>query len=98
MKAKFTIGFEQETQRHTPEEEQTKKAEIDLKARETFRMEGDQRGKQIQPLEGLLWITQRADPKDYVLIPGGKFIVDRAGAVVTQSLRDARLLSSSTGA
>ena len=64
--------------------------DIHLKAKQTFRLEGDQRGAHIHALAGNLWVTQRGDQVDYLLRPGECLKVERDGLVLIQGLKAAR--------
>lgn len=57
---------------------------------EVFKMQADSRGAQIVCQKGRLWITQAADPQDYVLKAGDKFVVTRPGVVLIQGVREGR--------
>ncbi len=52
--------------------------------------EGDRRGDVITCLNGILWITQEGDLKDYVLEAGRSFWVTRPGLLVVQALDDSQ--------
>ncbi len=64
---------------------------IQLRKGELWRLENDLRGLSIACLEGILWITQEGDPRDYVLEPGQRFVIARRGSVVIEACADARL-------
>jgi hypothetical protein len=64
--------------------------DIHLKAKQTFRLEGDQRGAHIHALAGNLWVTQRGDRDDYLLRPGESLEIDQAGLVLIQGLKASR--------
>ncbi|MEZ0396760.1 MAG: DUF2917 domain-containing protein [Anaerolineales bacterium] len=51
------------------------------------------RGAEIRCLEGVLWITQEGDLRDYILKPGETFVTDRKGKVVLQALKHASTFS-----
>jgi len=44
------------------------------------------RGSEIRCLEGMLWITQEGDFRDYILKAGDTFKTNRKGKVVLQAL------------
>lgn len=64
---------------------------VELRKGETWRLENDLRGLSVVSMEGMLWITQEGDLKDYVLQPGQRFVVARRGSVVVGACTDARL-------
>lgn len=48
---------------------------------------------QIEAYEGMLWVTQAGDPRDYVVEPGQKFVVTRPGLAVMQALSQETVFS-----
>ncbi len=60
---------------------------LSLAYREVLLLAGDRRGLRIIAGRAPIWVTQEGDPGDYVLEPGERFIVDRAGRVVAQGMR-----------
>ncbi len=64
--------------------------DIRLAKYKTWSIEGDRRGDVINCLNGLLWITQEGDLKDYVLEAGRDFWVTKPGTVVLQALDDSQ--------
>ena len=58
----------------------------------------DAEGELIEAIEGILWITQDADPRDVILEPGQSFTVDRPGLTLVSALSDARLRVSRVSA
>ncbi|MBL0698772.1 DUF2917 domain-containing protein [Comamonas sp. JC664] len=48
--------------------------------------------------EGELWLTYEGDPRDYVLRPGDRTWLERAGHVVVQALRASRFCLREPGA
>lgn len=64
---------------------------INLRRDEAVRLEGDTRGAVVACLEGVLWITQEGDGADHLLEAGDEFAIDRAGLVVIEARRAARL-------
>ena len=64
---------------------------VELRKGELWRLENDVRGLSVVCMEGMLWITQEGDLKDYVLAPGQRFVVARRGSVVVGACTDARL-------
>lgn len=51
------------------------------------------RGAEIRCLEGMLWITQEGDFRDYILRAGDSFRTDRKGKVVLQALNHSSTFS-----
>lgn len=51
------------------------------------------RGSEIRCLEGILWITQEGDFRDYILKAGDSFRTNRKGKVVLQALNHASTFS-----
>ena len=66
-------------------------SQVNLRAEETRRMEGDNRWRLITCLSGRVWVTQHRDLRDYVLEAGDMFLVTLAGSVVMQALEEASL-------
>jgi hypothetical protein len=64
---------------------------IDLRKGEIWRFERDLRGLSVVCTEGILWITQEGDLKDYVLEAGQRYVIARRGLVVVEACSDARL-------
>src|SRR3972149_1322912 len=64
---------------------------VELRKGELWRLENDLRGLSVVCKEGMVWITQEGDLKDYVLAPGQRFVVARRGSVVVGACTDARL-------
>lgn len=62
-----------------------------LRRGELWPIPNDLRGLAIECSEGILWVTQEGDRKDYVLETGQRFVVARRGSVVVEALTDARL-------
>lgn len=60
-----------------------------LGARKLERLDGDNRWRMIICREGLVWITQERDWRDYVLTAGDVFVVTQRGSVLIQALQDA---------
>ena len=65
---------------------------------ERFRLAGgqtvglhDQRGAQIEVLDGDLWVTQEGDRRDVVLHHGERFEVERRGTTVLHALTPAEI-------
>lgn len=56
-----------------------------------LRIEGNGCGVGIYAEKGALWITQENDPKDYFLISGEIFVINRIGLVVICALEDAEI-------
>lgn len=50
-------------------------------------------GSEIRCLEGMLWITQEDDLRDYILKAGDSFRTDRKGKVVLQALNHSSTFS-----
>lgn len=50
-------------------------------------------GSEIRCLEGMLWITQEGDVRDYILKAGDSFRTDRKGKVVLQALNHSSTFS-----
>lgn len=40
-------------------------------------------------LDGRLWLTRSADPQDYVLTPGSRFLVNHAESIVLEAFESA---------
>jgi hypothetical protein len=64
-------------------------AEVELRAHELWRADGDHRWQVITCQRGMVWITQRRDVRDYVLEAGEVFVITLPGAVLVQALDDA---------
>jgi hypothetical protein len=64
---------------------------IQLRKGELWHLENDLRGLSIACMEGILWITQEGDPKDYIVEPGQRYVITRRGSVVIEACADARL-------
>jgi hypothetical protein len=64
--------------------------DITLDKYKIWSLEGDRRGDRISCRNGVLWITQEGDLKDYILEAGRDFWVTKPGSVVVQALADAR--------
>ncbi len=64
---------------------------VHLDGRAVYRLDGDHRWHMIVCREGLVWITQERDVRDYVLSAGEIFIVTRRGRVLVQALPEARI-------
>lgn len=64
---------------------------IQLHKGEVWRFENDLRGLSVACTDGILWITQEGDLKDYILEAGKRYVIARRGSVVVQALSDARL-------
>jgi hypothetical protein len=63
-----------------------KLTDLTLAKNKAWSIEGDRRGDVITCLNGILWITQAGDLKDYVFESGRTFWVTRPGMVVVQAL------------
>lgn len=63
-------------------------SQVNLRAEETWRVEGDNRWRLITCLRGRVWITQHKDLGDYVLEAGDVFLVTLPGSVVVQALEE----------
>jgi hypothetical protein len=64
---------------------------IALRKGEVWPITSSLRGLAIECRQGILWVTQEGDPKDYILEPGQRFVVARRGSVVVEACSDARL-------
>jgi hypothetical protein len=64
--------------------------EINLGKSKVWNIEGDRRGDVITCLNGMIWITQQSDLKDYVLHAGEDFWVTKSGVVIVQALENAQ--------
>jgi hypothetical protein len=64
---------------------------VTLRKGELWPITSDLRGLAIESREGILWVTQKDDPEDYILEPGQRFVVTRRGTLVVQAISDARL-------
>ena len=51
-------------------------------------LKGDQRGKKISSLCGVVWITQASDPEDHLLNAGETFVVTRRGPIVVEGISE----------
>jgi quercetin dioxygenase-like cupin family protein len=69
---------------------------IELDDGELWRAEGDHRWSVIICLEGMVWLTQERDWRDYVLTAGDVFIVTQPGKVVASAKGNATLQLSPT--
>lgn len=63
--------------------------EITLVARQVWSITGN-RGDMISCSKGSLWITQEADPNDYVVEAGKDLWVTKSGCIVVEALKDAQ--------
>jgi Protein of unknown function (DUF2917) len=72
-------------------EKATQLPERRLCAQMVERMAGVDRGDAILVTNGVLWVTQEGDPKDYVLSAGEHFVANRHGTVVVEALTDAAM-------
>ncbi|HVN54584.1 MAG TPA: DUF2917 domain-containing protein [Anaerolineaceae bacterium] len=75
----------------------SQEVEIQLGAKDLFKLNGDARGKQITSVRGNLWVTQQGDPQDYLLHPGEKLKISRKGMILVQGTPNARLRISPSG-
>jgi hypothetical protein len=66
--------------------------EMELRAGEPRRLDGDYRWRAIICHRGVIWITQERDLHDYVLTAGEMFLVTLPGSVMVQALEDASVL------
>ncbi len=66
-------------------------SQVNLRAQETWRIEGDNRWRLITCLRGRVWITQHRDLRDYVLEAGDMFLVTLPGSVVVQAQEEASM-------
>ena len=64
---------------------------IELNDGELWRAEGDQRWSVIVCAEGMVWLTQERDWRDYLLTAGDLFIVTQPGKVVASAKGHATL-------
>jgi len=64
---------------------------IELHKGDLRRLENDRRGLSVICTEGILWITQEGDVKDYILEADQRYVIARRGSVVIQACGDARL-------
>jgi Protein of unknown function (DUF2917) len=56
----------------------------------------DGQGLAIVVFEGLVWITQNDDLRDFVLAAGDSFRVDRPGLTLVEALRDSKVMVLAT--
>jgi len=52
----------------------------------------DGQGRAIVVFEGLVWITQDGDQRDFVLAAGESFRIDRQGLTLVEAMRNSKLL------
>ena len=64
--------------------------DITLDKYKIWSLEGYRRGDVISCKNGVLWITQEGDLKDYIIEAGRDFWVTKPGGMVVQALVDAR--------
>jgi len=64
---------------------------IHVRKDDVERLDGDHRWRMIICREGMVWITQERDWRDYVLEPGDVFVVTQRGQVLVQAIEDARV-------
>ena len=57
----------------------------------------DARGARIEPREGVLWITQEGEPRDFVVAAGECFVVCRDGRTLVQAIEPARVRLGGAG-
>jgi hypothetical protein len=64
---------------------------LNLRRREVWRADGNNRWRLIICHRGEVWITQDSDLHDYVLKAGDMFLVTLPGTVVVQALKEAEV-------
>jgi len=64
--------------------------EVSLTKYKMWSIEGDRRGDVISCVNGILWVTQEGDQKDYVIEAGRDFWVTKPGTVVVQALDNSK--------
>ncbi len=69
----------------------SKEVEIQLTAKDLFRLSGDARGTQIASASGSLWVTQQGDLEDHLLRQGERLTVTQKGTVLIQGFSRARV-------
>jgi hypothetical protein len=69
---------------------------VELDDGDLWRAEGDRRWSVIICLEGMVWLTQERDWRDYVLTAGDVFIVTQPGKVIASAKGHATLQISPT--
>ncbi|HEX6306275.1 MAG TPA: DUF2917 domain-containing protein [Anaerolineales bacterium] len=62
---------------------------LNLRRREVWRVDGDNRWRLVICHRGEVWITQDSDLRDYVLKAGDMFLVTLPGTLVMQALKEA---------
>ncbi len=60
--------------------------EITLPKHKVWSIEGNRHGDMISCKNGILWITQEGDMKDYVIEAGRNFWVTKPGTTIVQAL------------
>ena len=65
--------------------------EVELRAHELWRVDGDHRWQVISCQRGMVWVTQKRDLRDYVLTAGEVFVITLPGTVLVQALEDASI-------
>jgi hypothetical protein len=64
--------------------------EITLPKHKMWTIEGNRHGDVISCKNGILWITQEGDLKDYIIEAGRNFWVTKPGTVIVQALDDSK--------
>lgn len=52
----------------------------------------DGRGRRLEVLDGMVWVTQDGDPRDAFVAKGESFEFDRAGLALVEALVDSRMV------
>lgn len=65
--------------------------DVQLARRGVYRMEGKKHGPAVTCVEGMVWVTQTDDHRDYVLRAGDRLPITRRGNVLVEAIRDARV-------
>ena len=65
------------------------KTKIRMRRRDFQSMQAAQPGAALFCDNGILWVTQFGDRRDYVLLPGQQMTVTKRGKVLIEAMRDA---------
>ena len=68
---------------------------IHLKKKELVAIERDARGLTVSCLDGAVWLTQKGDLNDHLILPGMSFTVSCKGKVVMIAINSAILMFNS---
>jgi hypothetical protein len=64
-------------------------ATVEMRRRDVEWIERPVQGTKIMVEEGIVWLTQSGDRRDYILASGDKFAATKRGKLLIQAMRDA---------